>query len=106
MTYSITGLPIEPFLPFIGLSERELTARHIVRVTADAPSKYPCRVLLEDAKPGDTLLLLNHEYQPAQSPYKGAMPYSSMSRRRLPGLSRMRSHPCFSRVRPSRCACL
>jgi hypothetical protein len=71
MTYSITGLPIEPFLPLIGLSERELTARHIVRVTADAPSKYPCRVLLEDAKPGDTLLLLNHEYQPAQSPYKG-----------------------------------
>ena len=71
MTYSITGLPIEPFLPFIGLSDRELTARHIVRVTADAPSKYPCRVLLEDAKQGDTLLLLNHEYQPAQSPYKG-----------------------------------
>jgi hypothetical protein len=40
-------------------------------MTADSPVGYPCRVLLEDAKPGDTLLLLNHEYQPARSPYQG-----------------------------------
>jgi hypothetical protein len=71
MTYSITGLPVEPFRQFFGLSEAELAEHHIVRVTADAPSGYPCRVLLEDARPGETLLLLNHEYQSAQSPYRG-----------------------------------
>lgn len=71
MAYSINGLAIEPFEPFFGLPEEELAQKHIVRVTANAPFGYPCRVLLEDAKPGDTLLLLNHEYQPADTPYRG-----------------------------------
>src|SRR5260370_4073250 len=71
MTYSITGLPVEPFRPFFGLPDEELAKHHIVRMTADAPLGYPCRVLLEDAKPGETLLLVNHEYQPADTPYKG-----------------------------------
>ena len=71
MTYAITGLAVEPFRPFFGLSDEELARHHIVRMTADAAVGFPCRVLLEDAKPGDTLLLLNHEYQPVESPYQG-----------------------------------
>jgi hypothetical protein len=71
MTYAITGLPVEPFLPLFGLPEDELARRHILRVTADAPVGYHCRILLADADPGDTLLLLNHEYQPADTPYRG-----------------------------------
>jgi len=71
MTYSITGLPVEDFQPLFGLSEAELAKRNIVRMTADSAVGFPCRVLLADAKPGDTLLLLNHEYQPAQTPYQG-----------------------------------
>ena len=71
MTYSITGLAVEPFRPFFGLPDEELARHHIVRMVADAPIGYPCRVLLEDARPGDSLLLLNHEYQPADTPYRG-----------------------------------
>jgi hypothetical protein len=71
MTYAITGLAVEPFQPFFGMAEEELARHHIVRMTADAPLGYPCRVLLEDARPGDTLLLLNHEYQPTDTPYRG-----------------------------------
>jgi hypothetical protein len=71
VTYSIAGLPVEPFRPLFGLSADQLAARHIVRVIADAPVGYPCRVLLEDAAPGESLLLLNHEYQSAPSPYRG-----------------------------------
>lgn len=71
MTYSITGLPVEPFQPLFGLPDEELARRNIVRMTADAPVGFPCRVLLEDARPGDTLLLLNHEYQPQPTPYQG-----------------------------------
>ena len=71
MTYAITGLPVEPFAPFFGLPDAELAKLNMVRMTADAPVGYPCRVLLEDASPGDTLLLLNHEYQPAETPYRG-----------------------------------
>jgi len=71
MTYAIVGLPVEPFRPLFGLPDEDLAARHVVRVIADAPVGYPCRVLLEDARPGDTLLLLNHEYQDADTPYRG-----------------------------------
>jgi hypothetical protein len=71
MTYSITGLPVEPFQPLFGLPDAELARHNVVRMTADAPVGFPCRVLLEDARPSDTLLLLNHEYQPAQTPYQG-----------------------------------
>lgn len=71
MAYSIAGLPVEPFKRFFGLPEEELAGNHIVRVTADAHPGYPCRVLLEDAKPGETLLLVNHEYQSADTPYRG-----------------------------------
>jgi hypothetical protein len=71
MAYEITGLPVEPFRPLFGLSDAELAARGMVRVTADAPAGYPCRVTLEDAAPGETLLLVNHEYQPAPTPYQG-----------------------------------
>lgn len=71
MAYTIAGLPVEPFKPFFGIRDEELAKNHIVRVTADAPVGYPCRVLLEDAKPGDTLLLVNHEYQSADTPYRG-----------------------------------
>jgi hypothetical protein len=71
MTYAIVGLPVEPFRPLFGLPDEELAARQVVRVVADAPVGYPCRVLLEDARPGETLLLLNHEYQNADTPYRG-----------------------------------
>ncbi len=71
MTYAITGLAVEPFRPFFGLPDEELAKHHIVRMTATEAVGFPCRVLLEDARPGDTLLLLNHEYQPVESPYQG-----------------------------------
>jgi len=71
MSYAITGLPVEPFQPFFGLPDEELAKHKVVRMTADAPVGFPCRVLLEDARPGDTLLLLNHEYQRAKTPYQG-----------------------------------
>jgi len=70
MNYVITGLPVAPFQPLFGLSEAELARQHIVRMTAETPDSYPCRVLLADAQPGDTLLLLNYEYQPAETPYR------------------------------------
>ena len=70
MTFSITGLPVEPFQPFFGLRDEELAKRNMVRMTADSPVGFPCRILLEDARPGDTLLLLNHEHQPAENPYR------------------------------------
>lgn len=70
MTYVISGLPVADFQPLFGLSETELADRNIMRMTADAPVGYPCRISLADARPGETLLLLNHEHLPVDSPYR------------------------------------
>jgi hypothetical protein len=70
MSYVVSGLPVEDFAPLFGLSDSELAARGAERITASDDGFYPCRVTLQDAAPGETLLLLNHEHQPAQTPYR------------------------------------
>jgi hypothetical protein len=70
MSYVITGLSPAPFKPLFGLSDEALAAQGVIRVTAEAGGLYPCRVSLEDARPGETLLLLNYEHQPAETPYR------------------------------------
>ena len=60
MTYSITGLDPTPFAYLAGLSEAELAAHGAVRMIADGNPGFPCRVKLDDAAPGEALLLLNH----------------------------------------------
>jgi hypothetical protein len=71
-SYVVSRLPLEPFAPLFGLSEAELAERGVVRRLVDAPSGYPCRVTLEDAQPGETVLLLNYEHQPAPTPFRAA----------------------------------
>lgn len=70
MSFVVSGLPVEDFRPLFGLSEAELAERGIVRMTADAPHGFPCRLSLRDVAPGETLLLLNYEHQPADTPYR------------------------------------
>jgi hypothetical protein len=71
MSYIVSGLSAEPFRPLFGLSDEELRARGATRVIADDDGFYPCRVNLEDATPGESLLLVNFEHLPApMSPYR------------------------------------
>lgn len=70
MSFVVTGLSPEPFAPLFDLDEAALARRGARRVTADSKPGFPCRVTLEDAEPGETLLLLNHEHQEANSPYR------------------------------------
>ena len=70
MGYRIQGLDPELFNLFRHRSDDALTAMNAKRVIADEDSGYPCRVSLEDAKPGESLILLNFEHQPAVSPYR------------------------------------
>jgi len=42
------------------------------RVVADAPLGFPCRVSLDDARPGETLILVNYEHQPAPTPFRAS----------------------------------
>ena len=71
MSFRITGLSAEPFRHLYGLSEAELARYGVKRVVADEKPGFPCRVEMRDAEPGETLLLLKHTYQPADTPYRG-----------------------------------
>ena len=72
MTYRIRGLDPAPFRHLFGLSEEALAAHGVRRCVADAKPGYPDRVELRDAAPGETLLLLNHVHQPADTPYRAS----------------------------------
>jgi hypothetical protein len=70
MSYVVSGLPVQDFAPLFDLSDSELAVRGVERLTVGDDGPYPCRVTLEDARPGETVLLLNHEHQPAPTPYR------------------------------------
>ncbi len=72
MTYVIRGLDPAPFAHLHALSDTELAERNIVRRRADAKPGFPCRVTLEDAEPGENLLLLNYEDHAVATPYRNA----------------------------------
>jgi hypothetical protein len=72
MTYRITGLSPEPFADLIGQDEATLARHGAVRVTAATKPGYPCRVTLDDAEPGETLILLNHVSHDVATPYRSA----------------------------------
>lgn len=60
MTYSITGLDPTAFAHLVGLDDEALAAHGAVRMVADKSPGFPCRVTLDDAAPGQALLLVNH----------------------------------------------
>ena len=72
MSFIIKGLDPEEFTPLFGLSDAELEARGVAPKTADAKPGYPCRVTLEDAEPGERVLLFNYESHKAETPYRSS----------------------------------
>jgi hypothetical protein len=71
MTFRVTGLSPEPFIPLFGLPEEELARRGARRYVADGPG-FPDRIEISDAAPGETLLLVNYVHQPADTPYRAS----------------------------------
>jgi hypothetical protein len=74
MSFRIRGLSPEPFQELFALDDDELGRRAVRRVTAEEPHAAPCRVTLEDAEPGERLLLLPFDHQTAHSPYRASGP--------------------------------
>ena len=72
MTYRITGLTPEAFTRFFAASAEELEANGARRVIADAKPGFPCRVTLQDAEPGEELILLHHVSHDVETPYRSA----------------------------------
>lgn len=70
MDFQISGLPLAPFASLFSLSDAELAKQNIVRQVVQTSPGTPCRVSLQDAEPGEQVLLLNYEHLPASSPYR------------------------------------
>jgi hypothetical protein len=70
MAYRIEGLAPEAFESLFGLMDGDLAARGAMRVTADSDFGFPCRVSLQDAAPGDELILLNHVSHDVDGPFR------------------------------------
>jgi hypothetical protein len=60
MTYRISGLEPADYAALFDLDDESLAARSIVRSRATSYPGAPCRISLDDAQPGATVLLLNH----------------------------------------------
>lgn len=69
MSFVVSALPAAPFQPLFGLSDDALAAQGIQRRVVEGPGS-PCRLTLEDARPGETVLLMNYEHQPADTPFR------------------------------------
>ena len=72
MTFVIRGLDPAEFRPLFALTDDALAARGVIARTADKKPGFPCRISLEDAAPGERVLLLNYECHKAATPYRSA----------------------------------
>ncbi len=70
MAFRVTGLSPEPFRPLFGLPDDALGRLGAKRYVVDRCPGFPDRVEMRDAEPGETVLLLNHACQPADTPYR------------------------------------
>jgi hypothetical protein len=74
MGFRISGLPLESFERFFALDAAGLESAGVVELVAAEEGTWPCRVSLQDAVPGERVLLLNYRHQPAASPYAASGP--------------------------------
>ncbi|WP_434155531.1 DUF1203 domain-containing protein [Pseudomonas sp. JZ134] len=72
MSFRIAGLDPTLFEHLYGLSDAELSRAGVFRYVADQSPGFPDRISLEDVSPGEHLLLLNYQHQPAQTPYQAS----------------------------------
>ncbi len=71
MSFRISGLDPAPFQHLYGLSDEALAEHGAERRIADRAGALPDRITMQDAEPGEAMILLNHTYQTAKSPYFG-----------------------------------
>src|SRR5262249_18349576 len=72
MNFQISGLAVAQFTPLFGLSDQKLAEHGVIRRIVDKKPGYPCRVSLQDAELGESVLLLNYEHQSASTPYRAS----------------------------------
>src|SRR5215208_5693788 len=72
--FQISALRRDDFENIFQLDEEQLAARGAKRYVAHKTPGFPCRVSLQDAAPGERVVLVPYVHQPAESPYKASGP--------------------------------
>lgn len=72
MGFVIKGLDANEFRPLFARTDADLAKLGVIAKIADAKPGFPCRITLEDADPGERVLLLNHESHRAATPYRSS----------------------------------
>jgi hypothetical protein len=70
MSYRISGLAPQQFSHLIGASDEVLAKHNAIRMTAQSKPGAPCRISLEDAELGESLILINHVSHDVANPYR------------------------------------
>lgn len=70
MTYRIRGLDPAQFSDRFAMDEGALAAALSQRLIAQPEGRYPCRVSLEDAAPGEEILLTSFTNHAVDTPYR------------------------------------
>jgi hypothetical protein len=74
VSFRISSLPLDSFHFLFGLNADELAAHNARRCIADSNPGFPCRVSLEEAEVGESVILLNYVHHPVNNPYRSAGP--------------------------------
>lgn len=70
MNFRIAGLDAAPFRDLHFLSDSMLAEKGVRRVRVAEKPAAPCRISLDDAEVGESVLLINYQHQPASTPYR------------------------------------
>ncbi|MDY7092091.1 MAG: DUF1203 domain-containing protein [Acidobacteriota bacterium] len=73
-SFQISALPMNGFAPLFDLDDDELRARGARRYVATSNPGFPCRVSLQDAEVGETLILVPYDHHPVNGPYRASGP--------------------------------
>ena len=74
MTFRISGLRRDEFKALFPLDDDALAERGARRQIADKKPGFPCRISLQDADPGERVILLPFQHQATDSPYRASGP--------------------------------
>ena len=73
-TFRFVALPMEPFLPLFEMDDAALRALCAQRMLVEEKPGTPCRVSLEDAEIGETVVLVPFTHHDVASPYRASGP--------------------------------
>ena len=89
--FKIVALPYEPFRLLFSLNQQALRHHGARRMTVETHPGYPCRVSLQDAAVGETVLLINFTHHRVDSPYQASGPVfvRQNARQAVPGINKV-----------------